>query len=131
MKSVPLFISDENIFNEPIRFEICRSDSSFEFLLISSTWFSKIIPDHPEIQKEKAYYDSNTPVPWVRIFWVPDFVFFNHIPHVKWAGFDCSQCHGDVKTMDRLQLKKFKMNFCITCHRENKAQVDCWLACHR
>jgi predicted CXXCH cytochrome family protein len=70
-------------------------------------------------------------VPWVRNFWVPDFVFFNHIPHIKWAGFDCSRCHGDVKTMDRLQYKKFEMNFCITCHRQNKAQVDCWLACHR
>ncbi len=90
-----------------------------------------VIPEHPEIQKEKAYFDSKRPVPWVRIFWVPDFVFFNHIPHIKWAGFDCSQCHGDVKTMDRLKYKKFKMGFCITCHRENGAQVDCWLACHR
>jgi hypothetical protein len=24
----------------------------------------------------------------------------------------------------------FKMQFCITCHREKKAQTDCWLACH-
>jgi hypothetical protein len=25
----------------------------------------------------------------------------------------------------------FKMGFCITCHKEKKAQTDCWLACHR
>jgi predicted CXXCH cytochrome family protein len=90
-----------------------------------------IIPGHPEILKEKQYHDAGTPVPWVRIFWVPDFVFFNHVPHVRWAKFDCTQCHGDVKSMDRLQKKKFKMNFCINCHREKRAQLDCWLACHR
>lgn len=90
-----------------------------------------IIPEHTEIRKEKTFYDAKKPVPWVRIFWIPDFVFFNHTPHTRWADFDCSRCHGDVKTMDRLQYKDFKMNFCITCHRQNKAQVDCWLACHR
>jgi hypothetical protein len=25
---------------------------------------------------------------------------------------------------------EFEMGFCIGCHRENKAQLDCWLACH-
>jgi hypothetical protein len=24
----------------------------------------------------------------------------------------------------------FKMGFCITCHEEKKANIDCWLACH-
>jgi hypothetical protein len=24
----------------------------------------------------------------------------------------------------------FQMGFCIACHREKKANVDCWLACH-
>jgi hypothetical protein len=90
-----------------------------------------IIPEHPEILREKEYLDSGRPVPWVRAFWVPDFVFFNHIPHVKWAGLDCAECHGDVKRMDRLQRVDFKMGFCIDCHRERNAQLDCWLACHK
>ena len=71
-------------------------------------------PQHPQILKEKEHFDQKKPVPWVRIFWVPDFVFFNHIPHIKWAGLDCTECHGDVKTKDRLQPVKFKMGFCIT-----------------
>jgi hypothetical protein len=25
----------------------------------------------------------------------------------------------------------FQMGFCVGCHRERKAQLDCWLACHR
>lgn len=90
-----------------------------------------IIPRHPQILKEKAHYETKKPVPWVRIYWVPDFVFFNHIPHIKWAGLDCSQCHGDVKTMDRLRPVNFEMGFCIGCHRKMGAQLDCWLACHR
>jgi hypothetical protein len=90
-----------------------------------------IIPTHPQILKEKEHYEKKKPVPWVRIYWVPDFVFFNHIPHIKLAGFDCAECHGDVKTMDRLRPVKFQMGFCIGCHRKIGAQVDCWLACHR
>jgi hypothetical protein len=90
-----------------------------------------IIPNHPEIQKEERYLNTNTPVPWVRIFWVPDFVFFNHIPHVKWAKFDCAKCHGEIRTADRLRRVDFKMGFCIECHRKMNAQLDCWLGCHR
>ena len=90
-----------------------------------------IIPQHPQILKEKEHFEQKKPVPWVRIFWVPDFVYFNHIPHIKWAGLDCTECHGDVKTKDRLQPVKFKMGFCITCHWKLGANLDCWLACHR
>jgi hypothetical protein len=25
---------------------------------------------------------------------------------------------------------KFKMKFCITCHKQLNAQLDCWMACH-
>ena len=89
-----------------------------------------IIPTHPEIVKEKEYFDTGRPVPWVRIFYVPDFVKFRHEPHLLWGKLDCIDCHGQVERMDRLQKKKFKMKFCIECHKSKKAQVDCWLACH-
>jgi len=90
-----------------------------------------IIPDHPDIVREKAYLDSNKPVLWVQAFWVPDFVFFRHQPHVRWAGLDCSECHGDVRSMDRLPRVDFEMGFCVKCHRKMEAELDCWLACHR
>jgi hypothetical protein len=35
-----------------------------------------------------------------------------------------------VETMDRLKDAEFKMGFCIACHKEKKANLDCWLACH-
>ena len=90
-----------------------------------------IIPDHPDIVREKAYLDSNKPVLWVQAFWVPDFVFFRHQPHVRWAGLDCSECHGDVRSMDRLPRVNFEMGFCVKCHRKMEGELDCWLACHR
>jgi hypothetical protein len=89
-----------------------------------------IITKHPQIVKEREHYDTKTPVPWVRVFYIPDHVKFNHKPHIKYAKLDCTACHGEVKTMDRLQRVDFKMQFCITCHQERKAQLDCWLACH-
>ena len=89
-----------------------------------------IIKRHPQILKEREHYDTKTPVPWVRVFYLPDHVQFTHVPHVKWEKIDCTECHGDVQTMDRLPAVDFKMQFCITCHQERQAQLDCWLACH-
>ena len=74
--------------------------------------------------------DQRVPVPWVRIFFVPDFVKFRHQPHIRYGKLDCSECHGDVQSMDRLRINNFQMKFCIDCHRKKNAQIDCWLACH-
>jgi len=89
-----------------------------------------ILPEHPEIRKEKRYYDENRPVPWVRIFYVPDFVKFKHQPHILFGRLDCSECHGPVQGEDRLRKVDFEMGFCIDCHKKRSAQLDCWLACH-
>ena len=88
-----------------------------------------VIPEHPQIVKERWHYETKTPVPWVRIYYVPDHVKFNHEPHIL-RGIDCAVCHGDVKRLDRLIPVDFKMGLCIGCHRHVGAEVDCWLACH-
>jgi hypothetical protein len=88
-----------------------------------------IISQHPQIVKERWHLDTKTPVPWVRVFYVPDHVKFNHQPHIR-SKVDCVECHGDVKKFDRLVPVDFKMGFCVDCHRQRKAQLDCWLACH-
>ncbi len=88
-----------------------------------------IIPQHPQIVKERWHYETKTPVPWVRIYYIPDHVKFNHQPHIR-MGIDCAVCHGEVRKMDRLIPVEFKMGFCIGCHKQLGAQVDCWLACH-
>ena len=88
-----------------------------------------IIANHPWIQKEHQYYNTGTPTPWKKVFYLPEHVLFNHQRHIR-REIDCRACHGAVETMDRLEGKRFMMGFCIQCHREKKANLDCWLACH-
>lgn len=88
-----------------------------------------IIAGHPWIQKEHDYYNTGTPIPWKKVFYVPEHVVFNHERHIK-KEVECRTCHGRVETMDRLLRKRFKMGFCIECHKDKQVNVDCWLACH-
>jgi hypothetical protein len=88
-----------------------------------------IIANHPEIRKEHNYFNTRTPTPWVKVFYLPEHVLFNHQRHIR-KQIACESCHGQVRQMDRLKGKRFKMGFCIECHRAKGANVDCWLACH-
>lgn len=88
-----------------------------------------IIAKHPEIQKEHAYFNTGTPTPWRKVFYLPEHVLFNHQRHIK-RQIECVQCHGEVANMDRLKTKRFQMGFCVGCHREKKVNLGCWLACH-
>lgn len=88
-----------------------------------------IIANHPWIQKEHEYFDTKTPTPWRKVNYLPEHAFFNHQRHIK-KEIECEKCHGAVETMDRLKAEPFRMEFCIECHRELKANLDCWLACH-
>jgi hypothetical protein len=49
--------------------------------------------DKPEIKKLAEYAGKNEPVPWVRVFKVPEYAYFPHKPHVR-AGVRCQSCHG-------------------------------------
>lgn len=88
-----------------------------------------IIANHPEIRKEHEYFDTRTPTPWRKANYLPEHVLFNHERHIK-KDVVCKACHGLVESMDRIKGVSFKMGFCITCHQEKKANLDCWLACH-
>ena len=58
------------------------------------------------------------PVAWVRVHTLPDFVRFDHRPHV-WAGVSCQSCHGPVETMERVrQEAPLSMGWCVNCHRD-------------
>jgi hypothetical protein len=104
----------------------------------------------PELQKlyaalalnDKLQPDSARqprPIEWIRVHRVPDFVYFDHRPHVS-AGVDCQTCHGPVETMERVkQSGDLSMGWCVNCHRDAnrtgvagkavKAPLDC-SACH-
>jgi len=88
-------------------------------------------PESPFIQQLKEMYAKGENIPWVKVHDLPDYVRFSHRRHVK-AGVDCSSCHGDVKTMARIeQVNTLQMGFCLDCHRkpEVKAPIQCQ-SCH-
>jgi len=71
-----------------------------------------------------------TPIEWVRVHQVPDFVAFDHRSHVG-AEVACQTCHGPVESMERMrQESTLLMGWCVNCHRENNATLDCG-ACHQ
>ena len=88
-----------------------------------------IIANHWWIQEEHRYYDTQTPTPWVKANFLAEHVLFNHQRHIK-KEIQCQQCHGAIENLDRIRGRYFYMEFCIQCHREKKANLDCWLACH-
>ncbi|MBI4567613.1 MAG: hypothetical protein HY719_04365 [Planctomycetes bacterium] len=79
------------------------------------------------------------PLEWVRVHQLPDFVAFDHRPHVA-AGVTCQTCHGPSETMERVrQVEDLSMGWCVNCHRAAtekgvggkpaQATTDC-AACH-
>jgi hypothetical protein len=58
-------------------------------------------------------------VEWARIHKLPDFVAFDHRPHVT-AGVACQSCHGPIERMDRVrQHADLSMGWCVQCHRSS------------
>ena len=83
--------------------------------------------------------EPGTPIEWVRVHNIPDFVYFDHRVHVS-RGLACESCHGPVGSMERMQqFSSLSMGWCVDCHRRNPstpggpardhASTDC-AACH-
>jgi hypothetical protein len=78
-----------------------------------------------EIAKVLGAIEKNKAVQWVRIYRLPDFVFFSHEQHVSAGGINCEACHGNVKAMDRLfQVPDLSMGWCIDCHKTRKVNFS-------
>jgi hypothetical protein len=77
-----------------------------------------------------AFFKRKEPVPWVRLYRLPDFVSFSHKRHFGKAQVACSACHGEVKGQDVLAKEKpIGMQSCMACHDKRKANNNCD-ACH-
>src|SRR5437867_10873036 len=110
--------------------------------------------DKPEIKKLAAYAAKSEPIPWQRVYRLPEFTYFPHKAHVR-AGLECQKCHGQVEKMttvaattgprlanDLMNLVGMRppappltMGWCIECHfhqnatRGTSAPLDC-ITCH-
>jgi Cytochrome c7 and related cytochrome c len=110
--------------------------------------------DNPEIAKIAGYASRGEPIPWVRVFKIPEFTYFPHKPHVR-AGVTCQTCHGPIEQMREVGARTgpslindlgnllglrpppppLSMGWCIDCHRQQntargtQAPLDC-VGCH-
>jgi mono/diheme cytochrome c family protein len=76
-------------------------------------------------EENQRYTGESSPVKWVRIHNLPDFVYFNHSQHVEVAGIECQKCHGPVEEMEIMeQFAPLTMGWCISCHRETNVNME-------
>ncbi len=92
----------------------------------------------PEQQKLVEYVNSGESIPWVPVFIQPDFVYFNHRPHIA-AGVNCETCHGEISRLTVAEpIPGQNMGWCLDCHRTSAGDdeeklirlTDC-ATCHR
>jgi hypothetical protein len=82
--------------------------------------------DSPHIVKLAAFVKEKKPVPWVKVYSVPDYVYFSHASHVEDAKLECSACHGPVAEREVIVLEKSTaMDACMKCHAEMGASNGC------
>ncbi len=84
---------------------------------------SQVLKDDPKLAVVRESYSTGTPIPWVQIHKLPDYVYFNHSVHVT-RGIGCAECHGPINKMDEVyQAKELSMTFCLNCHRDPAAKL--------
>ena len=86
--------------------------------------------ERPAIQKLAEFAKSGEPIPWVRVYRVPDYVYWRHGTHLE-AEVTCAECHGPVAERDVIAVETnvTRMLGCVTCHDKRQAYTDC-AACH-
>ncbi len=73
-----------------------------------------------------TFASAGQPIPWVRIYQVPEFVYWSHAAHLT-AGVTCANCHGAVERSDamRRETNVATKVGCITCHETRQILSDC------
>jgi hypothetical protein len=74
--------------------------------------------DSPKLLPVRESMANGTPVKWVQIHKLPDYVHFNHAAHVN-AGVGCASCHGRIDQLEIVrQNEPLSMSWCLDCHRQ-------------
>ena len=84
---------------------------------------SQIWATAPILEPVRTSFRDDTPLRWIRVHDLPDFVYFNHSVHVK-KGVGCETCHGRIDEMPlTLQQNTLQMDWCLNCHRNPENYV--------
>jgi Cytochrome c7 and related cytochrome c len=82
------------------------------------------------IQKLAQQAKSGIAIEGMRIYTVPDYVWFSHKSHHRGAGLECETCHGPVAEREVIVKEKpTSMTACMDCHAKRRASNDCGF-CH-
>ncbi|MEJ2086119.1 MAG: cytochrome c3 family protein [Acidobacteriota bacterium] len=89
--------------------------------------------DSPEEARLVEYIQSESLVPWRKIYRVPQHVYFSHRRHTSLGEIPCQTCHGQMESRETPVTRAevaVTMDFCMTCHEQAGASNDCQF-CHR
>lgn len=86
--------------------------------------------DRPDVQTLlKTYVETKKEIKWYKVYDMPEHVKFPHKAHIN-AGLACVECHGKVEGMTVVKMNQVPhMGWCVGCHRQKNAPVDC-TTCH-
>lgn len=69
------------------------------------------------LEPVRASYRTGQPLNWIKVYDLPNFVYFNHQIHIR-QGVGCNVCHGQIDKMPlTYQASSLLMEFCLDCHR--------------
>ncbi len=89
-----------------------------------------VAKDKPAIIALTKLFEKGEAPVFRRIHDLPDYVYFSHRMHIA-AQVACSNCHGDVGQMKRVQqVSPLTMGWCLDCHKQRKATLEC-VGCHK
>ena len=101
-------------------------ESSFAGLPPTATCMSchsQIWLNSPMLEPVRASYRNDKSIEWVRVYALPDFVYFNHSIHVS-KGVGCTTCHGPIADMALTwRATSLQMEWCMDCHRQPEKYV--------
>ena len=73
--------------------------------------------DSAKLAAVRQSWETDMPIPWVRVHKAPDYAFFDHSRHVT-RGVGCESCHGRIDKMEVVyQDQPLNMAWCLECHR--------------
>ena len=84
---------------------------------------SVLFKNDPMLKPVMESERMNKPLVWNRVFYLGDFVYFNHSVHIH-REIACQTCHGDVKAMPWMRKSNnFFMSWCLHCHRKEQTEL--------
>ena len=84
---------------------------------------TQIWAQSPELEPVRESWRTDASIPWVKVYDLPDYVYFNHSAHVR-RGVGCVECHDRIDKMEVVyQAQKLSMGWCLDCHRNPDARL--------